>query len=324
MIVPKYWSESQAKTRANDRQYTIKRFGWSDISEEDAKQHAQQRLGEALKTLSEQGDVRRIDHKISYNGAEGIPIREEVVANHQDVVISRNSYGALCLNTPDVMFADIDLDSAPSTRLVTWAFIGLALIGAATALVAGSWWVLFAAVLVSLLLASTLAGFINNRLINRRGGLEQEAITRFKQVSADNPALHMRIYQTSMGFRILFMEQTYEPTSESAAALLKSLGSDRVYMQMCRNQRCFRARVSPKPWRVGIERLRPRPGVWPIKAERLKERQDWIRTYERKAKGYASCKFMMKLGSDITDPKTIHVMRLHDDLCKANREYSLA
>ncbi|WP_105201486.1 hypothetical protein [Pseudoalteromonas sp. T1lg10] len=324
MIVPKYWSESQAKTRANNRQYTIKRFGWSDISEEDAKQHAGQRLDDALKTLSEQGDVRRIDHKISYNGAEGIPIREEVVSKHQDVVISRNSYGALCLNTPDVMFADIDLDSAPSTRLVTWVFIGLALIGAAAALIAGSWWVLFAALLVSLLFASTLAGFINNRLINRRGGLEQEAITRFKQVCADNPALHLRIYQTSMGFRILFMEQTYEPTSERSAALLKSLGSDRVYMQMCRNQRCFRARVSPKPWRVGIERLRPRPGVWPIKAERLKERQDWINAYERKANDYASCKFMMKLGSDITDPKTIHVMALHDDLCKANREYSLA
>ncbi|WP_105214229.1 hypothetical protein [Pseudoalteromonas sp. T1lg22] len=324
MIVPKYWSESQAKTRANNRQYTIKRFGWSDLSEEDAKQHADQRLDDALKTLSEQGDVRRIDHKISYNGAEGIPIREEVVSKHQDVVISRNSYGALCLNTPDVMFADIDLDSAPSTRLVTWVFIGLALAGAVVSVVTGSWWVLFAALLASLMLSSPIAGFINNQLINRRGGLEQEAITRFQQVSADNPALHMRIYQTSMGFRILFMEQTYEPTSERSAALLKSLGSDRVYMQMCRNQRCFRARVSPKPWRVGIERLRPRPGVWPIKAERLKERQDWINAYERKANDYASCKFMMKLGSDITDPKTIHVMALHDDLCKANREYSLA
>src|SRR5688572_18341267 len=64
---------------------------------------------------------------------------------------------------------------------------------------------------------------------------------------------------------------------------------DPVYRRMCRNQRCFRARVSPKPWRIGLtEHLRPRPGVWPVKPERLPQRNEWIRRYESQAGGVAA------------------------------------
>jgi len=30
MIVPKYWAEAKTKAKFEGRQYTIKRFGWSD------------------------------------------------------------------------------------------------------------------------------------------------------------------------------------------------------------------------------------------------------------------------------------------------------
>ena len=115
MIVPQYWSESKLRKIVNGRQFTIKRFGWSDVSEDDAKKHADTRVQDAARELEEKGDVRRVDHKVAYNGAEGIPIREEVISRHQDVVITRNTYGSLCLNTPDVLFADVDFEQkAPS------------------------------------------------------------------------------------------------------------------------------------------------------------------------------------------------------------------
>ncbi|MEQ1893799.1 MAG: hypothetical protein ABL998_14750, partial [Planctomycetota bacterium] len=34
--------------------------------------------------------------------AEGVPIREEIVSEHDAAVITRNGYGARCLNTPNV------------------------------------------------------------------------------------------------------------------------------------------------------------------------------------------------------------------------------
>ncbi|MGI0119775.1 hypothetical protein [Zooshikella sp. RANM57] len=114
MIVPKYWSESKITKNVNGKQVTIKRFGWSDISEAEANEHAKERVKDAEKLLDTKGDVRRIDHKVAYNGAEGLPIREEVISTHRDNVITRNSYGSLCINTPNVFFSDIDIDNTPT------------------------------------------------------------------------------------------------------------------------------------------------------------------------------------------------------------------
>jgi hypothetical protein len=47
-------------------------------------------------------------------GVEGVPIREQIVQRDGDVIITRNSYGALCLNSPDVLFADIDHAQPPA------------------------------------------------------------------------------------------------------------------------------------------------------------------------------------------------------------------
>ena len=127
MIAPQYWSESKIKKVVNGKQYTLKRFGWSDVSEFEAKKHADIRLREAEEILIKAGDVRRIDHKASYNGAEGIPIREEVISHHNNSVITRNTYGALCINTPNVFFADIDFDYKPSFKIHSFAAIVLLL-----------------------------------------------------------------------------------------------------------------------------------------------------------------------------------------------------
>jgi hypothetical protein len=318
IIVPKYWSESKTKRIVNGSSYTIKRFGWADTSQEEAKSHAEERLEQALKTLTEKGDVRRIDHKVSYNGAEGIPIREEVVCKHDEVVISRNSYGALCLNTPDVMFADIDLDYEPSSWIGASVVVFISIIGGAFAFHNQSWGIFFGSVVLGMFASSPISKFVNNKINEQKGGLEKEAIDRFKQVSDDNPDLHMRIYKTTMGYRILFMEDTHDPKSDSTQKILRSLKSDSTYIQMCRNQNCFRARVSPKPWRIGIDRLRPRPGVWPVREELMPERQTWIEEYTKKSTCYSTCAYLMTLGSRTVNQKAEFVRKLHDELCKSD------
>lgn len=108
MIVPQYWAESRQQHQGKGRKITVRRFGWSDTDQTEAQANADVRAKEALQRLISGEKLSLRDPKIPYNGAVGIPIREEIVSRLGDTIITRNSYGALCLNTPDVFFADID------------------------------------------------------------------------------------------------------------------------------------------------------------------------------------------------------------------------
>jgi len=117
---------------------------------------------------------------------------------------------------------------------------------------------------------------------------------------------------------VLAMHRTFSATEPAVAAFFDALGVDRVYRQMCVNQDCFRARVGPKPWRVGVSgHIRPRPGVWPVAPERMAERQAWIRHYESVAAGFASCRFLEALGSGAAHPAAEAVRKIHDDRAQA-------
>ena len=105
----------------------------------------------------------------------------------------------------------------------------------------------------------------------------------------------------------------------------QALGVDAIYARMCLNQRCFRARVSPKPWRPAIgTHLRPRPGVWPVNPARLPERARWIEAYEQAARGHASCRLAETFGSRAVGPNAQAVQALHDGLCQATGNLPLA
>ncbi|MCU0877475.1 MAG: hypothetical protein MUF06_06800, partial [Pirellulaceae bacterium] len=99
--------------------------------------------------------------------------------------------------------------------------------------------------------------------------------------------------------------------------------ADPVYVLMCRRQHCFRARVSPKPWRIGVRRF-PSRAVWPVDSRRLAERQKWAAEYDDAARGFASCTFLEALGSGRVDPEAAEVQKLHDELCEATSRRPLA
>ena len=64
MIVPQFWAEARALA--------------------------------ALQRLVDGERLPRRKPKIGHNGAEGVPIREEIVDRHGDAVVTRNAYGARC------------------------------------------------------------------------------------------------------------------------------------------------------------------------------------------------------------------------------------
>lgn len=325
MIVPLYWAEGRAQHRSKGRQITVRRFGWSDVSASDAQAEADTRAEEALKRLLAGEKLARREPKIPYNGAQGVPIREEVIERHGETVITRNGYGARCLNTPNVLFADIDFHSEPAFRLKVAVFAVL-VVGAAAA-----GWLLHSAPLIAILTVLSLlsTGAVATRLHNaRHGSREREEAgirRRVRDYLTKHPECNFRLYRTPAGMRLLVTHRTFSPNDPVVAELFKVLGVDVIYARMCSNQQCFRARLSAKPWRIGIpDHLRPRPGVWPIAPERMPQRQSWIARYEAAAKSFAACTFLEALGSGAVHHEVRAVQDLHDALCRATTNLPIA
>jgi hypothetical protein len=317
MIVPQYWAEGRVQHRQDKRQVTVRRFGWSDASQEEAQRNADQRAQEALQRLLSGEKLARREPKIPYNGAAGVPIREEIVARHGQTIITRNAYGARCLNTPDVLFADIDFYQEthwPATIAVFTVFIACGV---------AAWFAKYQiigalVVLCGLPMSALIADGLMRMLDKAKGGIERVASVRITRFLAAHPEWNLRIYRTPAGMRLLATHRIFQPNEPAVAECFRALGTDPIFARMCLNQRCFRARVSPKPWRIGIaDRMRPRPGVWPISEQGMPRRLAWIAAYEAASQTFSACRFIESVGSGIVDPEVRRVMELHDELCRA-------
>jgi hypothetical protein len=325
MIVPQYWAEGRVQYRKQGQQVTVRRFGWSDTSQADAQANADARAQEALQRVLSGEKLLRREPKIPYNGAAGVPIREEIVSRHGETIITRNAYGARCLNTPNVLFADVDFKFDPSCRLTLVVFLLLLLLAVALGWYSASTLVGAVLAVVALLASGTMARLFHRTLQRAKGGAEHAARNRISRFVERHPEWNVRVYRTPAGLRVLATHRTFQPGEPAVAECFDALDTDPIYVRMCLNQQCFRARVSPKPWRIGIGRhLRPRPGVWPVAPEHMPMRVGWITEYEAAARGFAASEWIESIGSGITHPEVRIVQELHDEFCGATRRLPLA
>jgi hypothetical protein len=325
MIVPEFWAEARIQKRFDDRQITVRRFGWSDTSQEDAQASAEARTQEAFDRILAGEHIDRREHKVAYNGADGVPIREQIIVKHGSMVITRNLYGAYCLNTPSVLFADIDVVPHTPFKLSCISFIALLGLAAAWGQSSGSIELTVIALMVALTIGYPLSSWVYRLFQQSKGGPREHAHQRIRQFATAHPDWHLRVYETPAGFRVLVMHRTFDPREEMVDTFFDALETDPVYARMCQNQNCFRARVSPKPWRIGMhKRIRPSPGVWPVKPEYMPDRERWTTEYEEKARGYASCRFVEALGHAAPHPEAQAVQKVHDELSRAHIELPLA
>ena len=133
----------------------------------------------------------------------------------------------------------------------------------------------------------------------------------------------LRVYRTPSGLRLMVTHQPFDPGDPLVRAFFDAVGVDPVYARMCANQHCFRARLTPKPWRIGIA-AHLRPGVWPIAPERRPIRDAWIADYEAASRGYAACRFLEAVGSGTVHIDIELVRRIHDDESKALQNLPIA
>lgn len=313
MIVPDFWAEARTRLRAQGRSMALRRFGWSNDSQVDAQAQAEARLAEAVQLATSGKDVLRREHKLAYNGGEGLPIREEVLARFGEAVITRNAYGARCLNVPDLLIADVDFETKPSGRLFI-AFTLAALLGLGALVVRSEVW----AALLAVLIVAPIVGSLLSHAVFRlqpvwAGSPTLQAQRRARDFMARHGDWCLRLYQTPAGLRMIATHARFPARSDAVKAFFEAVGADPLYTRMCRNQNCFRARLSAKPWRVGIkEHLKPRPGVWPIPPERQPARAAWVEQYERATAGHAACRYLETLGTGAEDPGLTALIALHD------------
>jgi hypothetical protein len=167
-------------------------------------------------------------------------------------------------------------------------------------------------------LALCVVVLVRGAIWRAKGGAESSARVRVSQFVARHAQWNLRIYRTPAGLRLMATQRTFDPGEPAVAEFFKAVGADRVYARMCLNQQCFRARLSAKPWRIGIEeQLKPRPGVWPVAAERLPGRTAWIARYEAKASAYAAGRYIESLGNGVVDAAVRPTVELHDELSGA-------
>ncbi len=115
MRIPRYWArvvvDSQGRPASDSttdnflgRRPGIWAYGWSDTSEQHARELGYERARHILRRLQTDVDL---DSQYPYPDR---PLREEIIEQDDQNrwLITRNGYGSLVLNTASVMFIDID------------------------------------------------------------------------------------------------------------------------------------------------------------------------------------------------------------------------
>jgi hypothetical protein len=286
MKIARYWT--RAPGEAVDSQggrIRVTARGWSDDSLDSARMRARD-------------TARRVAQRIAAQPGAGPrypygdrPLPEPILSEFRDgdsvsAAITRNSYGALVMNADWMMFVDIDRQSpAPAPRAdLKSLFRGLFGKPAASPLV--------------------------------------DPMLDAARKVAERHRLSARVYRTAGGYRLLITDRRFHAKTTEAEALLNEFGADTLYVRLCRLQESFRARLSPKPWRLG---MRQPPVEFPFEtsADQAQYR-DWEREYESQAVGYATCAYVSSCGAGNVLPEFDALIRFHDEKTKASSGLPLA
>jgi hypothetical protein len=115
----------------------------------------------------------------------------------------------------------------------------------------------------------------------------------------------------------------FNPTSAAVQqVVMTELGADQRYKMLCASQSCFRARLTPKPWRVKL--LKPTTRYpWGTPQEELLQREREEK-YHHVIGNYVVCKFIASLGNATIHPEAAHIIQIHDQYVLSSQEKPLA
>lgn len=159
-------------------------------------------------------------------------------------------------------------------------------------------------------------------LFGGKGAAPDAALDRIREACRRHALQSFRVYRTKAGYRVLATDMTLDPKADSTRTLLQGFGADPSFILLCRQQESFRARLTPKPWRCGC---RVPPGAFPREDPAARDAFDaWLREYEQRAAGYATCQFVESIGPGRQNDETRAIVIEHDRTTKAESGLPLA
>jgi len=227
------------------------------------------------------------------------PLREQVEQRILDGqgqlvgAVTRNRYGSLILNAPRVMFLDVDDEDLRQPL--------------PTASEPFSWSRFFRQLFAPAPAPPPLVPHEPHEQIQLR-------LAAWLQL---HPDWKFRLYRTRRGFRLLVMQQLLAPTSPEAQEVFAAMRTDTLYVQLCQTQDCYRARLTPKPWRMSWHRP---PNPFPFDTpEQEQQQQAWEREYAQRSRDFSVCEWVGEYGRGLTCPEAGQLAELHDAACLGGR-----
>lgn len=135
---------------------------------------------------------------------------------------------------------------------------------------------------------------------------ERRLLNVMRQIHAEQPKLSMRLYRTAKGWRVLLSGEGIELDSSLVDTLFHRLHVDPLYRNLCRKQACWRARLTPKPWRLHL----PRCPQAECSEDAASVQAEWVREYEDACEGRAVCRLVESFGPRLQGG----IPELHDEL----------
>jgi hypothetical protein len=341
MMLPQHWAKASGFSPhlgASGGELVV--WGWSETSDFDAQGVARARLAEALERVAVEG--RLPDGRGYY---PRMPLREPVLeevlssAGRRLGAVTRNRMGCEVLCTDVLFIADVDVpgltgdaegggggtasdgggalgDGAP----------GGGLLGRLLRLVTGD------------PAPTPMGGSVQDTRPQDRSpedvvraadlpasgeeaDVERRACEPAWAFAQRHPELGVRVYRTAAGLRVIVTGAQAPPMSERARELLTELGSDPLYVELCATHDSYRARLTPKPYRVDFSAPSWR---WPFADEQARlGQEEWLSEYRERADGSAVCRLVSASGP-IPSVDEQRLVALHDARCRVGSGLPLA
>ena len=195
-------------------------------------------------------------------------IREELLRIIDDhSAITRNRYGAQVLNTENMMILDIDKPKAAA--------------------------------------GGGLGGLFKKK--DLRPPKEQIFDMVRSLASSKYSDYGFRLYETCQGARVIVLGRDFDPRDSQTRKMMDEFNCDPLYTLLCVKQGCYRARLTPKPYRIKMHGYKVK---YPSEGENA-EFQRWLSEYENVSRDFSVCKLIELVGPS---QSLTEVVRLHDEL----------
>jgi hypothetical protein len=287
MKIPLYWARATVeKTDPRGKPVSMSCWRGSSFSQSDAEAEAKAAAARLVDRLI-RGE--ELEH---YGYGQGT-LREEVIERFGEpaepwAAVTRNASGVLVLNVARVMF--IDLDMPPVSTVET--------------------------------LRSFVARLWKGTPPQAKVDREAEIVARLEAFVAQHSDWNVRLYRTQAGLRGLVTHAPFDPAADDSLAAMRELGADPLYVRLCQRQQCFRARLTPKPWRCGHH---ANTVPWPRETAEAHERfETWRQGYTARQAAFATCRFIAAYGSGLVAPEAETIIEVHDKLTRAHESLVLA